>query len=121
MKYTQNESVKLVWFEDMKKDMGAMIKDIGKFIGFQVPDDSVESLVTHMRIDNFKKNDAVNKKPPVGTVPDHVRENHNFIRKGIVGDGKSHFVSSVVEEEFDNWVLENNKDEDGNVIENTVV
>ena len=52
-------------------------------------------------------------------VPDHVREKHNFIRKGIVGDGKSHFVSSVVEEEFDNWVLENNKDDDGNVIDPT--
>ena len=116
MKYKQNECVKFVWFEDMKKDMGAMIKDIGKFIGFQVPDDRVESLVAHMRIDNFKKNDAVNKKPIRGSVPDYVRENFNFIRKGVIGDGKCHFQSPEIEQAFDNWVRENNKDSSGNVI-----
>ena len=121
MKYQHHESVKIVWYEDVKKDMVAKIKDIGEFIGFHVPEPKIESLVSHMRIDNFKKNDAVNLKPAAGTVPEHVRDNHSFIRKGIVGDGKGHFVSPEVEEEFDNWVRKNNKDDEGNVIENTVV
>ena len=37
-----------------------------------------------MHIDNFRKNDAVNFKPPKGTVPDEVRDNFNFIRKGKI-------------------------------------
>ena len=105
----------------MKRDLASVVEILEEFIGYKLPPNALPGLLSHMHIDNFRKNDAVNMKPPVGTVPDHVRENHNFIRKGIVGDGKSHFVSSVVEEEFDNWVLDNNKDEDGNVIENTVV
>ena len=113
MKYQHHESVKIVWYEDVKKDMVAKIKDIGEFIGFHVPEPKIESLVSHMRIDNFKKNDAVNLKPAAGTVPEHVRDNHSFIRKGIVGDGKGHFVSPEVEEEFDNWVRKNNKDDEG--------
>ena len=120
MKYKDNESVKMVWFEDMKKDMAGMIKDIGDFIGFQVPDEKMESLLSHMSIENFKKNDAVNLKPPAGSVPDEVREKSNFIRKGAVGDGKGHFVTPEAQEQFDNWVKENNKDDEGNVIANTV-
>ena len=39
-----------------------------------------------MRIENFRNNDAVNMKPPKGSVPDDVRDNFSFIRKGKVGD-----------------------------------
>ena len=57
----------------------------------------------------------------VGSVSEQVRENFNFIRKGVVGDGKGHFRSSEVEALFDKWVNENNKDEEGNVIGYTAV
>ena len=116
LSHCKKGSVKMIWFEDMKMDMKSVIKDIGDFIGFQVTDDQMDSLVNHMKIDNFKKNDAVNKKPIKGSVPDHVRENFNFIRKGVIGDGKGHFQSPEIEQAFDNWVRENNKDSSGNVI-----
>lgn len=122
LKQEKNEpNIKMVWFEDMKKDLESVINDIGDFIGHKVPADSMASLLSHMHIDNFRKNDAVNMKPLRGTVPDEVRENHNFIRKGVVGDGKSHFKSAEVEASFDDWVNKNNKDEDGNIIGYTSV
>ena len=56
-----------------------------------------------------------------GSVSEQVRENFNFIRKGVVGDGKGHFKRPDVEVLFDKWVNENNKDEEGNVIGYTAV
>ena len=57
-----------------------------------------------MHIDNFRKNDAVNMKPPKGSVPDDEREKFNFIRKGKVGDGLDHFTCEDTLNEFNNWI-----------------
>ena len=59
--------------------------------------------------------------PSAGSVPDEVRENFTFIRKGVAGDGKGHFKDPEVEALFDQWVNENNKDKEGNVIGHTAV
>ena len=70
-----------------------------------------------MRIDNFRKNDAVNMKPPKGIVPDEVREKFNFIRKGKVGDWKDHFKCPETLKKFNTWIESNSKDADGTLIE----
>jgi len=121
LKYEGKSNVKVIWFEEMKKDLTSVINDIGEFVGHQVPTDKLEGLLSHMHIDNFRKNDAVNMKPPAGSVPEEVREKHTFIRKGKVGDGKGHFQSKQTEDFFDKWVNENNKDEDGKIIGYTAV
>ena len=82
-------------------------------------------LVEHLDIKNFRNNDAVNMKPPKGAVPDEViqfwptidknfnsfvqvRDNFDFIRKGIVGDWKELFGENPeVAKEWDEWI-ENN-------------
>ena len=116
LKYQDKSNVKVIWFEEMRKDLTSVINGIGDFVGHHVPSDKLDSLLSHMHIDNFRKNDAVNMKPPPGSVPDEVRDKHTFIRKGKVGDGKGHFQSKEAEEFFDTWVNENNKDEDGKII-----
>ena len=70
-----------------------------------------------MHIDNFRKNDAVNLKPPKGVVPDEVRDNFDFIRKGKVGDWRRHFTSKGLLEEFDAYIEKNIKDANGELIE----
>ena len=70
-----------------------------------------------MRVDNFRNNDAVNMKPSKGQVPDEVRDKHNFIRKGKVGDWKDHFTSEKLLEEFDAWVENNIKRADGEIMD----
>ena len=70
-----------------------------------------------MNIDNFRSNDAVNFKPPKGSVPEEVRENFDFIRKGKVRDWKNHFTSNTLLEKFDAWIEKNCKDKDGRIIE----
>ena len=59
--------------------------------------------------------------PSAGSVPDEVRENFTFIRKGVTGDGKGHFKDPAVEALFDQCVNGNNKDIEGNVIGHTAV
>ena len=66
-------------------------------------------LKDHMRIDNFRSNDAVNMKPDKGTVPEKVRENFNFIRKGKVGDWQQHFTKKETLDEFNKWIEKNNQ------------
>ena len=70
-----------------------------------------------MNIDNFRENDAVNGRPPPGAVPEDVRKNWQFIRKGKVGGWRAYFTNEEKLEKFDKWVDENNKDELGNPIE----
>jgi hypothetical protein len=74
----------------------------------QLTDDQVERLKEHCDIENFKKNDAVNMKPPKGVVPDEVREKFNFIRKGKVGDWKNFFTNDENLKSWNEWIAENN-------------
>ena len=48
-------------------------------------------------------------KPPKGAVPEEVRKNFNFIRKGIVGDWKNTVQN---EELWKQWIEENNGGDD---------
>jgi len=115
------KNVKVFWFEDMKRDLASVVEILEEFIGYKLPPNALPGLLSHMHIDNFRKNDAVNMKPPPGSVPDEVRKNFTFIRKGVTGDGKGHFKDPAVEALFDQWVNENNKDEEGNTIGHTAV
>ena len=71
--------------------------------------DKIQNLVDHCQIDKFKQNDSVNMKPPKGSVPELVRENFDFIRKGGVGDWVNHFKDETKLEEFDEWIINKNK------------
>ena len=116
MKHKDEPNVKIVWYEDMVRDLGAAIADLGEFTGHKVPEDKLAGLLDHMHIDNFRNNDAVNLKPPPGAAPEEVRAKWNFVRKGKVGDGKGHFTDPAAEAKFDAWVEANNKDGEGKPI-----
>ena len=51
----------------MKRDLASVVESLGDFIGYKVPPNALSGLLSHMHIDNFRKNDAVNMKPPPGT------------------------------------------------------
>ena len=69
-----------------------------------------------MNIENFRNNDAVNMKPPEGSMPEKVRQKWNFIRKGKIGDWQQHFSCEAKLNEFNAWIEKNNKDTTGKPI-----
>lgn len=107
------KNFKMIWYEDLRKDLPKAINEIGNFIGHAVPEGKLEGFLDHLDINKFRKNDAVNMKPPAGSVPEQVRENFNFIRKGKVGDWKSHFTNPELLQKFQDWIDANNKDDIG--------
>jgi len=107
-KHRNHPNFKFLWYEDMILDLKKVIKEIATFTKFEVSDNDVDRLVDHCKIDNFKKNDAVNMKPPKGTVPDEVRDNFNFIRKGKVGDSKNYLTDESKCKAWNQWISENN-------------
>jgi hypothetical protein len=117
LKWSPNKNLKVVWYEDLIADFEAEVKGISEFTGFSVSEDQMKVLKDHMHIDNFRKNDAVNLKPPKGVVPDSVRDNFNFIRKGKVGDGKDLWNNCKdTLNEFNSWIEKNSKGPDGKTI-----
>ena len=78
------------------------------FASFQLSDAQVSKLKDHCDIEKFKQNDAVNMKPPKGLVPEEVRKNFNFIRKGIVGDWKNNVQDEEFLQLWKQWIEDNN-------------
>ena len=95
--------MKFLWFEDIKKDMMKVIRDISKFIGYHMTEYKVLMLDDLLYIDNFRK---VFVQSSGG---DKLME--NFIRKGKVGDWKNHFTEEN-NKIWDQWIVENLKGTD---------
>lgn len=107
-KYKGNKNFKFMWYEDLRVNLDKCLRELADFTGFKLSDDNISTLVDHLNIENFRKNDAVNMKPMKGTVPDEVRDNFNFIRKGKVGDWKDHFKCEEKVKEWNQWIENNN-------------
>lgn len=88
---------KFIWFEDMKKDTKKVITELSEFLEHPLSEEKIDALVHHVSFDVMKKNPAAN---PTG--------DSNFLRKGKVGDGKSHFTEKETAK-FEAWVQENLK------------
>ena len=88
--------MKIMWYEDMKRQLIPVIKDVAKFLGYHLTELKVLELDDHLFIDNFKKfysgDDTANMK----------------IRKGQVGDWKNYFTGED-SKLWDEWIEENLK------------
>ncbi len=110
--YRDDPNVKLIWFEDLRRDLKGTIIDIAKFLGkddFVHDEEKIAKLVDHLDIKNFRNNDAVNMKPPKGSVPEEVRNNFNFIGQGNIGGWKAQ-LDDAKKAELDAWIKKNNED-----------
>ncbi|TRY72514.1 hypothetical protein TCAL_01069 [Tigriopus californicus] len=108
-KHKDHPNLKEIKYEDMKNDLKGTIRNTAKFLGKDFPEEKVDLLVEHLSFETFKNNPAVNMKPPKGSVPDEVRDQFNFIRKGQVGDWKNYFQGDFLEE-WNKWIDNNNPD-----------
>ena len=94
--------MKILWFEDMKKDLIPVIKDICTFTGYQLTQDKILKLNDHLTFDQMKKviieqNEGHQERQDAMT---------KFMRKGKVGDWKNYFDNEA-NQSFDQWISEN--------------
>ncbi|XP_069623589.1 sulfotransferase 2B1-like isoform X1 [Ranitomeya imitator] len=77
-------------YEDLKKDLRGSVIKICKFIGKELDDEAVDSVVKHASFKNMKQNNMANYTFVPHAYMDP--EKSQFFRKGIVGDWKNNFT-----------------------------
>ncbi len=88
--------MKILWYEDMKKDLIAVIRDVAKFLGKHLTKYRILKLDDHLYIDNFRN-----------VITEANSEHFNkFVRKGAVGEWKKYF-NDEEDKKWNAWI-ENN-------------
>ena len=104
-KLKDNPNVKIVWFEEMKKDLPKVIRELCDFLGYQLPAETVTALVNHVSLENMRQI-GMDQAPP-----QHKEMAGKHFRKGKVGDWKNYFQGEKLDE-WNNWIEENLKGTD---------
>ena len=104
-KLKDNPNVKIVWFEEMKKDLPKVIRELCDFLGYQLSAETVSALVDHVSIENMRQI-GVDQAPPEWK---EAIEKH--FRKGKVGDWKNYFQGEKLDE-WNKWIEESLKGTD---------
>ncbi|CAJ0956492.1 unnamed protein product [Ranitomeya imitator] len=93
-----NPNFLILSYEDMLKDLRSNVIKIIKFLGKELDDAAIDSVVEHSSFQAMKNNPMSN----YSAVPNAIfsKEHGSFHRKGIAGDHKNHFTPAQ-EEEFE--------------------
>ncbi|CAH0559278.1 unnamed protein product [Brassicogethes aeneus] len=98
------ENVLFLFYEDIVKDMKGTILRVVKFLGKSYTNAEIDKLTEHMKFDNFKKNDSVNKDY-FGTFI-NTGKDFTHVRKGASNIHEELFTKEL-SERADNWIREN--------------
>jgi argonaute-like protein implicated in RNA metabolism and viral defense len=88
-------------YEEMKMDLGAVLKKVSRFFGKSYTDDALRGLEKHLSVDEMRKNPAANYEEFVKEIG--VGVPFKFIRKGVIGSHKSEMSAEYVKK-FDDWI-----------------
>ena len=80
----------VIFYEDMKKDQEAAVRKVAKFLGKELSEEKIKSLVQHLDFKSMKQNKAVNYEALIQNP-----EGGSFMRKGQVGDWKNYFTDEM--------------------------
>ena len=93
----------------MKTEFDAVAQKLKDFLGVTLTPEQDEIIKEKTSFKSIKKNDAVNKRYEIPHTPSD--EGPSFIRKGIVGDWKTHFDNKT-NAEWDEWIAKELKGTD---------
>ncbi|KAM5132188.1 sulfotransferase 2B1-like [Mantella aurantiaca] len=79
-----------ITYEELLKDPRGSVERLCKFIGKQLNDSQIDSVLKHSSFNSMKDNKMSNWTQMPSEVLDHTKG--SFLRKGISGDWKSHFT-----------------------------
>ncbi|XP_071446822.1 sulfotransferase 1C4-like [Hetaerina americana] len=100
-----HKNMLLLFYEDMKKDLSAVVRNVVDFFGKSITDDQMEKLMNHLDINNFRTNPSLKKL--VHQDPKEGKDGtpSGFYRKGEIGGWKSEF-SEELNRRADQWIRE---------------
>ncbi|GLH10762.1 Uncharacterized protein GBIM_15663 [Gryllus bimaculatus] len=77
-------------YEEMKKDLPAVIIRTADFLGKRITEEQVARLAEHLDFKQMKKNSSVNIEANLSKLREQgvIKEEQAFIRKGVVGEGR---------------------------------
>uniref|UniRef100_A0A3P9AQJ1 Sulfotransferase n=1 Tax=Esox lucius TaxID=8010 RepID=A0A3P9AQJ1_ESOLU len=96
-----------ITYEEMIQDLHCMVERICSFLGKDLTEEQIDSVVEHSSFKSMKQNPQANYK----TVPDSLldQKKGTFMRKGTIGDWKNHFTVAQ-SEKFDRVFQEKMRD-----------
>ncbi|RZB73452.1 Sulfotransfer 1 domain containing protein [Asbolus verrucosus] len=100
-------------YEDMKSNLGKVIKQVSEFLERPLGDEQIEILTKHLSFESMKANPAVNYEMVCDLNKRFKLIEHEgvFMRSGTVGGYKA-VMSPEVIERFDEWIKENTQGTD---------
>ncbi|KAJ9573813.1 hypothetical protein L9F63_008795 [Diploptera punctata] len=112
-KIRNEENVLITSFEEMKKNLPAVIKSVAKFLDRTLSPEQLEQLCDHLSFDSMKNNPAVTMESEMALFDNsHLGGKvQPFIRKGQVGGWKSEFTPELAQK-IDKWTADNLKGKD---------
>ena len=111
-KHRDAENILFLKYEDMKKDHRGAVKKMAEFIGYNLEEGVIDTIVEKSTFQSMKDSPIYNinmGKLSVGSIPIFKPGEQQFLRKGIVGDWKNHFTPEQ-NAEFDAIYAEKMKD-----------
>jgi len=91
------ENILFLTYEEMKKDLPAVIRKTAAFLGKSLSDVDVGRLNEHLAFKNMKSNKAVNKDDVAQSMSDVLGVGEGkFMRKGETGDWKNHLTENQI-------------------------
>lgn len=85
--YKDRENVLFISYEDMKKDLKKVIKEVSAFLEKDLAESTIDNMVHHLGFDQMKKNNTTNYRD----APILKQEISPFMRKGVIGDWANYF------------------------------
>ena len=91
MLHVDSDNILFMKYEDMKEDTKGAVETVSRFMGYDLSSTVVDSICEQTSFDSMKNNDSVNQswKRAENKLTEGCED---FIRKGIVGDWRSHFT-----------------------------
>ncbi|CAK1581641.1 unnamed protein product [Parnassius mnemosyne] len=104
-----HDNMFFLFYEELSKDLPACVRRVAKFLGKPITEEQIKKLCEHLKIDNFRKNKAINYDNLKFTGLFNDKE--SFIRKGKVGGWRDYFDEEMTEQ-AQRWIDENLRDTD---------
>eukprot|EP00112_Aurelia_sp_Birch-Aquarium-sp1_P007601 Seg183.1 transcript_id=Seg183.1/GoldUCD/mRNA.D3Y31 product="Sulfotransferase 1C4" protein_id=Seg183.1/GoldUCD/D3Y31 len=93
-KKRNNPNLCILFYEDLKKDLGSQIQRVAKFLNKELNADQLKSLGKHLSFNEMRSNTSVNYE---GLRAEGLYDEKQgvFMRKGEIGDWKNYFTNEM--------------------------